>query len=327
VKTIKKWRRVNGIADARRSGRPSVLCDCIKDIIEAEVKDKWGASVKSTTKTINSLPSVANAISRRTIQRYVQSTEWGKIAYRSRTTFMLSARNVEDRKTFCDYVKLSGYCDISAYGIRMRENILFTDESTILLNPIPNSENTRIRTSDPALRTAMPIPSHSVKIMVAGGITASGLTSLHIVHPNASVTGEYYRRHILPVYFAALSDSRSGACQSIFSDPSIATFMQDGAPSHSAGLSLQSIAAVFPHIWARGRWPGGSPDLNPIEHIWAILQDSVFRHPKPTNRRELIARVTETWHGISQFMLSNLIHSFPSRIAECVERNGRQTDY
>lgn len=103
--------------------------------------------------------------------------------------------------------------------------------------------------------------------------------------------------------------------------------MQDGAPAHTAGASLRLLQHHFSTIWSKGVWPGNSPDLNPIEHLWPILQDSVFKSPRPRNRDELITRVVETWNQISTELVKKLVYSFPKRIEECLSKNGSHTNY
>ena len=50
-------------------------------------------------------------------------------------------------------------------------------------------------------------------------------------------------------------------------------FMQDGASPHIAQEAQQWRQENFPGFWGRGVWPGHNMDLNPIENLWAILQN------------------------------------------------------
>ncbi|KAJ4446682.1 hypothetical protein ANN_13379 [Periplaneta americana] len=74
--------------------------------------------------------------------------------------------------------------------------------------------------------------------------------------------------------------------------------MQDGARAHTDKSTQDTIKNSGIKVWTD--WPGNSPDLNPIEHLWSRLQESVFRTPRPRNRNELIARVLEEWESITQ---------------------------
>ncbi|KAJ4444934.1 hypothetical protein ANN_06733 [Periplaneta americana] len=47
-------------------------------------------------------------------------------------------------------------------------------------------------------------------------------------------------------------------------------------------------------------WSGNSPDLNPVEHIWSRLQDSVFRAPTPRYRVELVTLMQGEWDSVNQ---------------------------
>ena len=138
--------------------------------------------------------------------------------------------------------------------------------------------------------------------MIVGGLAARGLTELYICAPNTTITGDYYRRFILPVYISSLtrtSDAVDINERILFQDSSRVVLMQDGAPGHTAKQTLAIARSKFGAVWSKGMWPGNSPDLNPIEHIWATIQESVFIEPRPKNREELICMVQSAWKSIT----------------------------
>jgi hypothetical protein len=154
---------------------------------------------------------------------------------------MLSQKNVRDRFRFCSELMALGYCERTNQGDLLRNNFLFTDESFIELYPKPNSQNMRIRPSNPEQRASASIPKHGLKIMVAGGMAGSGLTKLHIVDAGATVDGEYYRNRILPEYLEACGRTivtLSPQESLLFTARDQAVFMQDGAPAHTANVTL-----------------------------------------------------------------------------------------
>ena len=63
------------------------------------------------------------------------------------------------------------------------------------------------------------------------------------------------------------------------------------------------------------------------KHIWARLQESVFKQPRPKNREQLIQRAKEEWESITQTELWNLCDSFGARILQCNENGGKHTKY
>ena len=62
-----------------------------------------------------------------------------------------------------------------------------------------------------------------------------------------------------------------------------------------------------------------SPDLNPIEHWWGVLERRVEQR-QPKSIVQLKAVITEEWAAISDDVCANLVHSMPRRIAAVIEK-------
>jgi transposase len=333
-KVTRYWKDRDTTEDAPRSGRPVVaLTPRTKALITDMCKDKWNASPRLIAKKLNfSNEFIARGMSigATTVRRFVKSTDWGKVAYKARSAPMLSEKNIRDRLAFSSKIMLEGYCADSADGIRKLDHLMFTDESYIELYPKPNAQNTRIRTATRGLREPFGVPKHGLKILVAGGLCAGGLSELYVSPANYTVTGQNYRQDILPVYIRACSRTSDSVAideKTLFEEPAAAVLMQDGAPAHTARATLALASQAFETLWSKGIWPGNSPDLNPIEHVWGRLQESVFIEPRPRNREELIARVHWSWKSINLELTKSLVYSFKGRIEQCFERQGRSTNY
>jgi len=75
-------------------------------------------------------------------------------------------------------------------------------------------------------------------------------------------------------------------------------------------------------------WPAQSPDLNPIEHLWDVLERQVrARNPHLKNKDELALALTEEWLNIDQTILENLVDSMPRRVDAVIKSRGYPTKY
>ncbi|KAH3815277.1 hypothetical protein DPMN_143799 [Dreissena polymorpha] len=45
--------------------------------------------------------------------------------------------------------------------------------------------------------------------------------------------------------------------------------------------------------------PASSPDLNPIENVWATLKDYLKRQVKPRTKAQLVHGITEFWNNLT----------------------------
>jgi len=100
--------------------------------------------------------------------------------------------------------------------------------------------------------------------------------------------------------------------------------LMDQAPAHSANLTKK---------WLRQRevqvvkyWPSNSPDLNPMENVWAWMKKQVYNKNART-LQQLKDAVHERWMQLPDWYCSKLMCSMERRLRLVVEKNGGYTGY
>ena len=73
-------------------------------------------------------------------------------------------------------------------------------------------------------------------------------------------------------------------------------------------------------------WPSQSPDLNPIENVWAELKKRV-RARRPTNLTQLHQLCQEEWAKIHPTYFGKLVEGYPKGLTQVKQFKGNATKY
>ena len=136
--------------------------------------------------------------------------------------------------------------------------------------------------------------------MVWGGVSQHHRTELVVIAGNLNAVR--YREDILLPHVVPFLQAHPDM-----------TLQHDNATSHTARsvrdfLQGRNIS-VLP-------WPENSPDLNPFEHVWDLL-----------DRRVRVSALVEEWGNISQQELANLVQSMRRRCTAVLNAAGGHTRY
>lgn len=102
-------------------------------------------------------------------------------------------------------------------------------------------------------------------------------------------------------------------------------FMQDNATPHAARLTTAHLNNHNVHTLP---WPSKSPDFNPIEHLWDVLDQDIKKRPnQPRTLAELRHALKEELQRFPQYKIRRLISSMQRRCQACIAARGGHTRY
>lgn len=150
-------------------------------------------------------------------------------------------------------------------------------------------------------------------LMVWGAISKDG--GLRLICMEGSITAEAYTDMLENDFFDEVKDSL----------PDNFIWMHDNAPPH---VALRTKGYLERKGITTMEWPPMSPDLNPIENIWSILQKEVYKKKKAyKNTTELWEAIKSAWHALPLETFQNLYDSIPGRMIKVLEEKGERIPY
>ncbi|KAL4467963.1 hypothetical protein ABPG72_021744 [Tetrahymena utriculariae] len=184
------------------------------------------------------------------------------------------------------------------------DNIIFTDESYFQLY-----RNTLGNWHFEQSSNYVCIPQSKVCLMVYGCISLKGKSEIYIYEKGFKVDSVAYCNVLdeILIPFATKQFSEKQKGKQVFTQWYL---LQDNAPSHRSKVTQAFLKA---NQIQKLSHPPNSPDLNPIELVWALIKREVEKQ-QPKNQESLRQSILSSWESISQDHIISFIDHFKYRV-------------
>lgn len=244
-------------------------------------------------------PSLLGGASVRTVQRVLHD-DLGYRKVRARKKPLINDSQRKRRVLFAKEHKV--------WNLESWKMVLWSDEATFRVSDTSGQRVWRARDSDPlAVNRIAAAVRHPQHLMVWGSFGYGGLGDLVILPQNETVTKESY--------YIILNEH----LESSFEKSGTDILQQDGAPPHTAKLIKHWLSDCGINFITD--WPANSPDLSPIENLWAIIK-ARLREKDTSSLPKLEVELRRAWESLDPDHLKSLAESLPKRLKEVLKRNG-----
>jgi transposase len=292
---IRHWQQSESVEERRRSGRKRKAVEETGAIV-AVAKEKKFITPREIRRELE-LPIYSRTVRR----RLDEAGLFGRIA---RKEHPFSVDHIRKRLSFAE-----GYAN---WTDDQWDMVLFSDETHIEMGPHGQVWVQRPLGAayDPQYMTNQ--ETHPDKISLWGCFSGRGLGDLEVF--SSTLDG--------PLMKTILSTHLLPSSRRLF--PTGAWwFQQDNDPKHTSRL-VQSW--LFNHGVQQLDFPPYSPDLNPIENLWADLKRRVEKR-NARDIEQLEHDVREEWSRTSPIFLARLSHNMHKRCQAVVKNQGHKIAY
>jgi transposase len=303
--TIERYRETGAGTSRPRSGRPPILTDRDKRHIVRIVRSNRQQSAKQLQH--NFVQSSGTVASLSTVKRALHEAGYhSRVAARKP---LISAKNRRDRMQWCKRHK--------EWTDEQWKKVIWSDESRFTLFR-----------SDGRIRVwRLPKEKYDVDCVVptvkhgGGGVMVWGCFTWESLGPLVRAEGTINSQKYIDIMKANLIPFMQGLEGEIVDYE----YQQDNASVHTSKLTTTFFENSDINVM---KWPGQSPDLNPIEHLWDELERRLRkRTPPPRSEDELAVFLEEEWEKIADTTFQKLILSMKSRVKAVKRARGYATKY
>jgi transposase len=299
-----KFEQSGKVTDRPRSGRRKVTTpQDDRQIVRMVLKDR-----KTTSRDISrSLETSGVQVSARTIRKRLCA-----VGLKARIPRKKPFLNVAQRRKRVMWAKQHMAWTPEQWG-----RVMFSDETRISIFGSDGVHYIRRRKGEENLpQCTTPTMKHPLSIMVWGCMSGEGVGRLQVC--NGMINARMYIDDILEKKVLQSATDMFGGDHRDF------IFQQDGAPCHTAKICTKWFDDHNVNVLD---WPGNSPDLNPIENLWARLKRLVSAK-RPSNKAQLTEAVISSWfHTITLNELKALVNSMPRRCQAVIKCRGYPSKY
>jgi transposase len=294
---VTQYEQHGSLQDLPRSGRPRITTQNV----DQEIVDFARETPVTTPRVVRSELGVK--ASARTVRRRLD--EVGLFGRLARVEFPLTEEHIRKRLDFAHTYK--------HWTEAQWECVAFGDESYIHLGY--QGQVWVQRPSDMAFMTQYMVSGHT---QFAPKIGMWGCFSAHGIGPMRSFDDNMDSR----LYTDTMQRMMKPHSRSLWPNQQW-FYLQDNAAYHASTVSTTWFhnhgIDVLP-------FPPHSPDLNPIENLWAVLKRRIDAHNASTIE-DLRAIISSEWAAMTDDFCARLAHSMPQRLQAVIEANGHRTRY
>ena len=138
---------------------------------------------------------------------------------------------------------------------------------------------------------------------------------LCLIYMEGSINADSYMDMLENNFFSEVNESL----------PDNFIWMQNNTPPHVAQKTKGYLERKGINTM---EWLPMLPDLNPIENIWSMMKDEVYKKKKVyKNTTELWEAIVAAWHAIPIESFQTLYESIPHRLVKVIEEKGERIQY
>lgn len=292
---VEKHEAGESIEDAKRSGRPRKRSTRLEAMIERKMRGKRRRSSRVIARDLKR--HKITDISYSTVQRAAHNR--GLRPYRRPLTSRLTPKQQQERLKFA---KANLNKDWS--------RVVFSDEHRFKRFKGGNRAHDQVWAKSPTEVPGKEVERWGLTLDVWAGINGRGKTRLFIYQGDLKA----------PDYQHILQQALVPAAAEWFGNETEGwELQQDRATCHTAKSTMHFLE--HNDIAVVEGWPPKGDDINPMENLWATL-DEWLDNKKFNNLESMRRAVQAVWKKVDNQLLSNLINSVPDRLRRIVKAKG-----